>query len=204
MVRCCWWPGHPGRLLGWLTLTVAGAAFGAVSDAPPLDLELQDPWYARPSSLIALIVIAVVVFAAVAFFIMGRRMAAQRAEGMPEEAATEARSSKFEPLLAEVQGLLLRVKGGEIRGYSHKIEQLVRALMERLGHKGARHMTDEELRGAIEKGQIASTQAGTVLEIFDRCRQQSAEDGLNFPAADLLRELQRIIKEIEGESIPRE
>jgi hypothetical protein len=107
--------------------------------------------------------------------------------------------SRFEQLLAEIQGLTLRVQGGESKGYYRKIEQLVRVFLERIGYKDARHLEDNEIHALLSSGEIQQEIAAALRSIFERCKQGAIHETekLDFSATELLRELRTIIKRVE-------
>src|SRR5688572_25940549 len=87
-------------------------------------------WLQGATGFIVLgIVIIIAVAAILAFFINNRRAALQGAvNALYTE--PEVETSKFEQLLAEIQGLSLRTQSGESKGYYRKIEQLARVYIE--------------------------------------------------------------------------
>ncbi len=101
--------------------------------------------------------------------------------------------SSFEQLLAEIQGLTLRLKGGGGPGYFRKIEQMARVYMERLGQSDARHMNDAELREAFSR--LPPAQGQPLAAIIERCREGAAHEGqrLAFTPADLIAELGALV-----------
>jgi hypothetical protein len=113
------------------------------------------------------------------------------------------RSTRFEQLFAEIQGLSLRVRSGESKGYYRKIEQLVRVFLERTGHPGARKMEDADVRKILEKGQLPKDQSDTLLTIFNRCKQgaEHESDKLDFTAAELLRTLYGVVEAADTETV---
>jgi hypothetical protein len=107
--------------------------------------------------------------------------------------------SRFEQLLSEIQGLWLRVQGGESKGYYRKIEQLLRVFLERIGHKDARRMDDKQIEALLASGEIQQDLAAELRSIFQRCKQGASHETekLDFSAAELLKDLRAIIKRVE-------
>lgn len=114
---------------------------------------------------------------------------------------TTLRSARFEQLFAEIQGLSLRVRSGESKGYYRKIEQLVRVFLERTGHAGARKMEDAQVRAILEKGQ-PKEQGETLLTIFNRCKlgADHESDKLDFTAGELLKTLYGVVESADSEA----
>jgi hypothetical protein len=111
-------------------------------------------------------------------------------------------SSRFEQLKAEIQGLSLRVQGGENKGYYRKIEQLTRIYVERLGYPGSRQMSIEEMHGLLTSSAFPQKQAAALASIFERSRQGAEHESekLEFTAAELLKDLRSLVKQTEEES----
>lgn len=147
--------------------------------------------YIGVAALIGLVILAVV------WVSVGRRTPADMVEGMYFE--PEVESSKYEQLKAEVQGLYLRVQGGESKGYYRKIEQLARIFMERAGLSGACKMSVDEIGIALNGGTLPQKQAATLSSIFERCRQGAEHENqkLDFNAGELLKDLRNLIKQVE-------
>ncbi len=111
----------------------------------------------------------------------------------------DPRSSKFDMLLAEIQGLSLRVQNGESKGYYRKIDTLGRVLLERIGHVGARKMDTPEVAAILQGGRLPQSAATQLGDIFERCRQGMINESgkLDFTAAELLRDLRQLVKQVE-------
>lgn len=147
--------------------------------------------------LLGVVVLVVIILTAI-IIIVQRRSASLR--DMYIEA--EAPRSKFEQLDAEVQGLLLRVKGGESKGYYRKIERLLRVFLERTGHTDARHLSDEELEHLLSTSHLNTDQIQRLQSIFERCKAGAEHESekLDFTAAELLRDLQNLVREADQAS----
>jgi hypothetical protein len=112
------------------------------------------------------------------------------------------RISRFEQLNAEMQGLTLRLQSGESRGYFKKIGTLGRVFLERIGIAGARGMSEEQLEKAVRSGQLSQEQITTLINLINRCREGAERESekLAYTAAELLMELQNLVKQFEEAS----
>lgn len=146
---------------------------------------------------ILLAVFGLLALGLIIYFLMNRR-GRQIVEDMYSE-TEHVESSKFEQVLAETQGLYLRIQGGESKGYYRKIEQLTRIFMERAGYVGARQMSDEEIQTILTSGAISQKQATVLGAIFERCKQGSEHETrkLDFTAGELLKDLRNLVKQVE-------
>jgi hypothetical protein len=111
----------------------------------------------------------------------------------------EAQGSKYEQLLAEIQGLSLRVQGGESKGYYRKIEVLLRVYLERIGCEGARQMDEDELETLLKSSTVPHGQGEAIQSIFERARvgAQNESSKLDFTAAELLKDIKKLILEVD-------
>jgi len=112
---------------------------------------------------------------------------------------SDVASSKYEQLMAEIQGLSLRVQGGEGKGYFRKIETLLRVYLERLGCDGARQMTYHELDTLLERDSLPHGQNEALKAIMARCREGALDENrkLEYTASDLLKDLRRLVMEVD-------
>jgi hypothetical protein len=142
-------------------------------------------------------IILLLVIVGIGAFIMKRQGQEKISDSYIEP---EPESSKFEQLLAEIQGLYLRVHGGESKGSYRKIEMLARGFLERLGYKGARKMSEEEIHGVLNGGALSPNLAGALGTILERCKLGGEHEGqkLDFTAADLLKDLRGLIVQAEA------
>jgi uncharacterized membrane protein len=154
-------------------------------------------WLGEHFGVALLAVIGLLVMILVIYFLTNRR-GRQIVEDMYSE-TEHVESSRFEQVLAETQGLYLRIQGGESKGYYRKIEQLTRIFMERTGYVGARQMSDEEIQGVLTSGAIPQKQATVLGSIFERCKQGSEHETrkLDFTAGELLKDLRNLVKQVE-------
>lgn len=147
--------------------------------------------------VVIVVILLVVIIGAIAFFVFSRRGGDELEESLPEPETAER--SKFEQVLAEVQGISLRIQGGDSKGYYRKIEQLARIYLERLGFTGARDMSAPELDHILSGGALPPKQAATLSSIIERCRQGAEHESKkqDITTADLLRDLRALIKQTE-------
>lgn len=154
----------------------------------------------EPSDLLTRFLILVVplcLIAAVAIWWMRRREEVPGEMGYEEH---EIQSSKFERLLAEIQGLHLRTKSGESKGTYRKIDMLARVFLERLGHEGAREMDDQQIHDILKGGSLTENQSTRLRAIFEHCQEESQRrdaERLNVTTADLLIDLRALVQEME-------
>lgn len=161
-----------------------------------------------PGGLTGIIIILVILIAIVALVTLltggGRRRDEHSDEIYTEPAPGE--SSKFEQLLAETQGMFLRIQGGESKGYYRKIERLARIFLERIGVNGARYMSYDEIVLLLNGGTFSQKQAGALLSIFERCKQGAEHEGekIDFTATELIKDLRVLVKQAAEETSPRQ
>ena len=184
------------RAAAWvmLTATVETVAFAQLNFDEPAGPNLP-PWLLPVAGGAIVLILLVVVFL---LFFRGRNPL--EVEGLYLEPGVVG--SRFEQLLAEIQGLTLRVQRGESKGYYRKIEQLVRVFLERIGHTDARHKSDEEIIALLKSGEVPQDMASSLMSIFERCKQGAIHETekLDFSAGELLRDLRAIIKRAEQSS----
>lgn len=157
--------------------------------------------------VIILIIALIVVVGLIALLSGGgsRRREEHVDELYTEPATPRGEGSRFEQLLAETQGLHLRVQGGENKGYYRKIERLSRIFLERLGVTGARQMSYEEIMNVLNSGSFSQKQAAALQSIFERCKQGSEHEGekVDFTAAELIKDLRMLVKQAAEEASSR-
>ncbi len=114
----------------------------------------------------------------------------------------EADSSPFEQILAELQGIRLRVESGEGRANVPKIARLVRIFLDKTGVPGARTVGYEELRRAVQAGKFSPHQAQEINRILERCESVGEEDFgaavLEFDPLELIQDFRRLVYQVEG------
>lgn len=190
--------GWFGRTVGaWMTAAAAAAmAQGTPGNAAGTPAQntsrLLDYVFGPPG----LIVIAAVIAVAIALFLLNRSRSTNWQTVYSEP---EPRNSKFDMLQAEIQGLTLRVSSGESKGYYRKVETLGRVLLERLGHSGARKMSEEQINEILQGGRLTPNFATKLADILERCRKGAVHenDKLDFSAAELLKELRELVNQVE-------
>jgi hypothetical protein len=145
-----------------------------------------------------LIVVAVLVIVAVAAaLLLARRR--QAIDWTPRNFEPEPEPSPFEQLLAEIQGVSLRIKGAAGRGFYRKIDMLGRIFLERLGHKNARTMNDDQIGAVLREGSLSEAQGQMLATIFERCRQGAEHESekLDFNANELLKDLRTLVLQVD-------
>jgi hypothetical protein len=154
-------------------------------------------WIDRLGGEITLIIIAVALILIIGIVLFMRRGNNQWDDSYAEP---EPPHSRYEQLLAEIQGLTLRLAGGESPGYYRKIETLARIFLERNGFPGARQMSDVEIRAILSGGQLPPQQAQAIGSIYDRARlgAEHESEKHDFTALDLLKDLNTLIRQVEG------
>lgn len=155
--------------------------------------------------VIILIIALIVVVGLIAMLSGGSRRREEHVEEFYSEPINPGESSRFEQLLAETQGLTLRVQGGENKGYYRKIERLSRIFLERIGVSGARQMSYDEIMAVINSGNFSQKQAAALQSIFERCKQGSEHEGekVDFTAAELIKDLRSLVKQAAEETHTR-
>lgn len=153
--------------------------------------------------LLRILIVLVVAAAGVGIYMFTKNRKQKPWEGFYSE--PETKSSKFEQLLAEIQGLSLRVQGGESKGYYRKIEVLIRVYLERIGCEDARQLDDDELDDLIKKASIPHGQADQIRSILERARTGAKNESskLDFTAAELLKDIRKLIVEVDDMPEPR-
>jgi hypothetical protein len=180
-----------------LLLTAAGAGAQVPAPVSPIGrFSMQD------TVMIAVLVAAVAAMIVYLVLTLGRREPTPTVPSVYNE--PEPASSKYEQLMAEIQGLSLRVQGGESKGSYRKIEQLVRVYLERSGHPAARQMSDEQIRKILEGGSVPHSQGQALLAIFERCKQGAQHEGekLDFNAGELLKTLRALVIDADEQAPP--
>lgn len=159
---------------------------------------MQTQWTAwiKAHWLDIIIVVAIIIVIGVVFYLRSRKRPGDDLYISHQE---PIENSKFEQVLAEIQGLTLRVQTGENKGYFRKIEQVTRAYMERIGVVGAREMSYDALATFLSSAALPPKHASAISSIFERCRIGAENEGLKneFSPSDLLRDLHVLIKASE-------
>lgn len=187
-----------GAMMAALTITAQAQQATTTDAAVP---EAAESWLSHLSSPVLMVGFGVffILLIGLVLYMFGRRGGSQA--GQLEEAYSEpeVESSRFEQLLAEIQGLSLRIQGGESKGYYRKIEALARIYLERIGCSGARQMSEEEIEALLNGGAIPAKQATSLASIFERCHQGAEHESekLDFSASELLRDLRVLVKQAE-------
>lgn len=159
--------------------------------------------FGGPVGVLILVAVLLVIVVGLGFMLTGRRRGHPSEELYPEPSVAE--SSRFEQLLAETQGLFLRVQGGESKGYFRKIERLTRIFLERIGIAGALLMPYDEMVALLNGGALPQKQSVILISILERCRQGSEHEGakVDFTAGDLIKDLRLLVKQAAEETSPK-
>lgn len=182
---------------GPLATPVPGPAAVLPTAAPPAGMAAG--MLDKVGGALPIIVIAALVVVGIVVYMMLRR----GNDTWNEEYEPEPVASVFEQLMAEIQGLRLRLQGGESRGYYRKIETLARIYCERSGlAPGARQLSDEELMRTLT-GNGPQGQASGIQSIIERSKRgaRNENEKQDFTAEDLLKELQALIRQSEAGAI---
>jgi hypothetical protein len=183
--------GHPVWLLAGLSMFHQAAAA-----QPGESMAGVENWFATYGLQLFVVIVILGIVASIIVYIIRSRM--QRSWDMFYHEPDVA-SSKYEQLMAEIQGLSLRVQGGESKGYFRKIETLLRVYLERLGCDGARQMAYHELDTLFEEGTLPHGQNEALKSIMTRCRDGALNENrkLDYSASGLLKDLRRLIMEVD-------
>jgi hypothetical protein len=126
----------------------------------------------------------------------------KKKQASPKLSRTERHreSAQFEQIIAELQGLRLRIEGGEGRGVYVKVGRLARIFAERAGISDARDMNEAEFKKALDSSEFSAQQAQSLIRIVERCEHAAREDTvkLDFDPLDMVREFREVIDEFEG------
>lgn len=148
------------------------------------------------SSRLILIGGAVAVVAIVVWFVImwRRREPAPRFQG-----GREMESSQYEQVMAELQGIRLRISGGDGRAYLPKVERLVHIFADRAGVIGARNMDREALTKALSGISLSPEQIRVLSRILMQCEKARSEESvkLDFDPMDMVKDFQAVVRELE-------
>lgn len=113
----------------------------------------------------------------------------------------EVESSPYEQVAAELQGIKLRISGGDGRSYLPKVERLVHIFADRAGIIGARTMDRETLTKALSAAPLSPEQIKTLSRILLQCEKARTEESikLDFDPMDMVKDVQSIVRELERE-----
>lgn len=125
----------------------------------------------------------------------------RKREPIPRYRGGRVESSHYEQVLAELQGIRLRISGGDGRAYLPKIERLVHIFADRSGVIGARAMDREALTKALGAAALSPEQIKTLGRILSQCEKARLEDSikLDFDPLDMVKDFQAIVKELDRE-----
>lgn len=113
----------------------------------------------------------------------------------------EIESSPYEQVAAELQGIKLRISGGDGRAYLPKIERLVHIFADRAGVIGARTMDREALTKALTAASLSPEQIKTLSRILLQCEKARTEESikLDFDPMDMVKDFQAVVRDLERE-----
>jgi hypothetical protein len=113
----------------------------------------------------------------------------------------EVESSQYEQVTAELQGIRLRISGGDGRAYLPKVERLIHIFADRMGVIGARTMDMEALTKALSATSLAPEQIKTLSRILSQCHKARREESgkLDFDPLDMVKDFQAIVREVDRE-----
>jgi len=197
------WMMAAGRVIG-AGILLATTAYAQGNPPVSSAMNAINKFRSSTALMIGVVVLAAIVLLAIVL-LSGNKRGGGGGENPVQNMYAEAEgveSSPFEQLKAEIQGLSLRIQGGENKGYYRKIEQLTRIYIERLGYPGSRQKSNEEMHALITSSAFPQKQAAALASIFERCRQGAEHESekLDFTAAELLKELRSLVKQTEEES----
>ena len=190
---------HNTYKYGWGAAVLLATASAYAQEEATTGGEQTMSWLQKPMGMTVLIVGALIVVVLLAIYLINSRQGGRQGPLENYFPESETESSKFEQLLAEIQGLSLRVQGGENKGYYRKIETLGRVFMERVGQPGARQMAAEEIQEILGGGKFPPKQATTLSTFFERCHKGAEHENekMDFTAAELLKDLRALINQAE-------
>lgn len=187
-----------GWILSATTVAVLGMmpTFALAQSSEPGNLPV-----ASANTRIALIAGAVVLILIGGWFVFMWR----KREPIPRyRGGKEVESSQYEQVTAELQGIRLRISGGDGRSYLPKVERLVYIFADRAGVIGARTMDREALSKALNASPLAPDQIKTLSRILSQCEKARTEESvkLDFDPMDMVKDFQAIVQELEREENP--
>lgn len=189
-------------LTGWRSAAAGGSLWVATRLAPAqLDVDPAEVVGGADNSNLILIGGAVAALMIVAWFIIMWR----RREPIPRyQGGKEMESSPYEQVMAELQGIRLRISGGDGRSYLPKVERLVHIFADRAGVIGARSMDREALTKALSGVSLAPEHIRVLGRILQQCEKARSEESvkLDFDPMDMVKDFQAIVRELErGEAV---
>ncbi len=124
----------------------------------------------------------------------------RRREPIPRySGGKEVESSQYEQVLAELQGIRLRISGGDGRAYLTKIERLIHIFADRAGVIGGRSMDREALTKAMAGVSLAPEHIKVLSRILLQCEKARTEEPvkLDFDPLDMVKDVQSIVMEVD-------
>jgi hypothetical protein len=113
----------------------------------------------------------------------------------------EVEASNYEQVTAELQGIRLRISGGDGRAYLPKVERLIHIFADRMGVIGARTMDAEALTKALAATALAPEQIKALSRMLSQCHKAKREETgkLDFDPLEMVQEFQAIVREVDRE-----
>lgn len=119
---------------------------------------------------------------------------------MDEERGPEA-ASRFEQVLAELQGIRLGIESGnDTAGNFEKFGRLVRIFAAKAGVTGARDMPLAKLREALPAAHFSAKQTQMLVAILERSEKamRIRRDQIDFDPKELVKDFKYVIDQVEG------
>lgn len=109
-------------------------------------------------------------------------------------------SSRYEQILAELQGIHLNLQSKGGRSNFVKIQRLVRIFLSKLGLHDAQEMDDTDLITAIRASNLNPKDQQVLCSVIERCSrgERLEEAEWNFKPLELVRDFKRVVLQIEG------
>lgn len=109
--------------------------------------------------------------------------------------------SIYEQVASELQGIRLRIRGGDARTYLPKIERLVHIFVDRRGLEGAREMNNESMIQALDSELFDAEQIEVIKRVLERCEatavSRRGKPDLGFDPIEMIGEFQDLVQQLE-------
>lgn len=126
----------------------------------------------------------------------------RRRESLPNLGAPsrESDASPFEQVLAELQGIRLRIRGGEGRGSLPKVSRLIRIFMIRAGVAEAEALPAADLGTALRPLGFTGEEVASLSSILEKCERGIRDDAikLDFDPSELVEQFRSLVFEVEA------
>lgn len=191
------------RALVVATWLIAGSASAAEDGLLPKGISEQVTMIAGIALNVVLAVTgvgAVGLLAWIGYAYFSKRQPGGAAPFMDEERGPEA-ASRFEQVLAELQGIRLGIESGnDTVGNYEKFGRLVRIFAAKAGVTGARDMPLAKLRDALPAAHFSAKQTQMLLTILERAEKamRIRRDQVDFDPKELVKDFKYVIDQVEG------